>query len=133
MAEEPGYAVRFRLKIKNSAHKRKYGVRLDERDALLAAQGGKCTICQAEIAFDRTSQGAHIDHCHTTGKRRDVLCPLCNLMLGHAQDQPERLEEGAAYLRRHAAAQVQYAPVRLNTTHGYLPDDRIAYTLGPAR
>jgi Recombination endonuclease VII len=40
-----------------------------------------------------------LDHAHDTGKYRGPLCFHCNLALGHAHDDPGRLEALAAYLR----------------------------------
>lgn len=58
---------------------------------LKADQGGKCAICPNGLAYA-------VDHCHTTGKVRGYLCSHCNLMLGHAQDNPEVLRRAAQYL-----------------------------------
>ena len=42
----------------------------------------------------------HLDHDHKTGMMRGWLCRFCNSMLGFGKDSPERLELGAAYLKR---------------------------------
>lgn len=39
-----------------------------------------------------------IDHCHTTGKVRGVLCDPCNVGLGHFRDDIERLKNAINYL-----------------------------------
>ena len=55
--------------------------------ALLARQQGKCFICglrQAEIEEKHHApvhRTLHIDHCHTTGMIRGLLCGLCNSTL----------------------------------------------------
>ena len=77
---------------------KKYGITVEQYDALLAAQGGHCALCPA------TEPGAgrkrwNIDHDHVTGKVRGLLCHFCNLLLGHAHDDPELLERAAVYLR----------------------------------
>lgn len=41
-----------------------------------------------------------IEHDHATKEFRGFTCQGCNLMLGHAQDDPERLLAGVVYLRR---------------------------------
>ena len=59
--------------------KKTYGVTLEEKEAMLAAQGG-CAIC----GITESKQWA-MDHCHETGKVRGVLCPACNCTLGHVE------------------------------------------------
>jgi hypothetical protein len=76
-----------------------YGMSLEDRDAMLDAQGGRCAICANETP--KSGKGWHIDHCHATGKVRGILCRACNIALGLADDSPERLRAMAAYLERH--------------------------------
>ena len=73
--------------------KRKYSITQKQYEALLAEQNGECEICKKKQvrAFD-------VDHCHTTGKVRGLLCTSCNRMLGHAHDNAERLIAASAYL-----------------------------------
>jgi hypothetical protein len=40
------------------------------------------------------------DHDHLTGRFRGFVCGNCNSAMGHAGDDPARLEAMAAYLRR---------------------------------
>lgn len=40
----------------------------------------------------------HYDHCHAKGHFRGWLCRSCNLILGHADDDPEILLKLSAYL-----------------------------------
>lgn len=42
-----------------------------------------------------------IDHCHTSGKVRGLLCSQCNTILGMAQDNPAVLQGLIAYLATH--------------------------------
>jgi hypothetical protein len=51
-----------------------------------------CAICGA-------AENLGIDHCHTTGAIRGVLCGHCNSTLGFARDSPEILLSAAAYLK----------------------------------
>lgn len=53
-----------------------YGITQGEYRMMYTAQEGKCKIC---AAHKRT---LCVDHCHTTGKVRGLLCHRCNLMLG---------------------------------------------------
>jgi hypothetical protein len=56
-------------------------------------QGGGCAIC-------RRHKRLLIDHNHTTGAFRALLCSSCNTALGLLQDSPEILQEAIAYLNR---------------------------------
>ena len=84
--------------VRKSNLKRKYGISLEQYDAMLAAQDHGCAICAGQSAGGRRLA---VDHCHTTGKVRSLLCQDCNLALGYIKDDPEHAERLAAYLRRH--------------------------------
>lgn len=77
----------------------KYRITTADYDALLLKQGGVCAICKGT---DRDSRDnlMPVDHCHTTGAVRGILCGRCNLGLGMFGDRPEVLDRAAAYLRR---------------------------------
>jgi len=90
-------ANRARLNAQGRAkyYRSKYGLTLEERDALLAGQGGVCKLCsRVEVA----KRGWAVDHCHRTGKVRGLLCQACNLVLGHARDDAALLRRMADYL-----------------------------------
>lgn len=76
---------------------------LDDARNKIAKQDHKCPICQDFIDLDSPGinglNKAHVDHCHDTGKIRDMLCRECNWMLGNGKDSPERLLAGADYLK----------------------------------
>lgn len=75
---------------------RLYKITLAEYDALLAAQGGVCAICEGPPAV---RDNFHVDHEHATGVVRGLLCHHCNIAIGGLKDSPELLEKAAAYLR----------------------------------
>lgn len=72
----------------------KYGLRLEEFDAMMAQQGGTCAICGEPPNGEPLS----VDHCHATGQIRGLLCRGCNVGLGFFRDSVERLEQAARYL-----------------------------------
>lgn len=78
----------------------RYGMTLDEYREREDSQGGRCAICGDEPEGGRL----HVDHNHTTGAVRDLLCRPCNHALGNAKDDPDRLQAMIAYLQRHAQA-----------------------------
>lgn len=82
---------------KNRQLKHKYGITMDDYEALLAEQDCKCGVCGVDLS---TVKRSCIDHSHTTGKVRGVLCGHCNLGIGHLRDDPERLRAAIEYLER---------------------------------
>lgn len=83
---------------RNSMFKSKYGITVQQRDAMLAGQGGKCPMCLTEDPGDYN--GWCIDHCHASGKVRGILCRRCNLLLGYAGDNPQTLARAIQYLNQ---------------------------------
>jgi hypothetical protein len=81
--------------------KNRYGIALDEYEAMAQRANGKCPICKEPPpppfkAFD-------LDHDHETGKVRGLLCRPCNLALGGARDNPTILRALADYIEYHRA------------------------------
>jgi hypothetical protein len=73
--------------------KHTYGITEDELNLLYKKQGNKCAICN-------TNTKLVIDHCHTTGLVRGLLCSPCNIGLGHYNDDVSRLENAIKYLNK---------------------------------
>ena len=73
-----------------------YGLTAEAYTAMLQQQGGACAICRMP-----SKRRLAVDHCHTTGRVRGLLCHGCNLILGHAKDSAGVLQQAAAYLLRH--------------------------------
>lgn len=78
--------------------KRLYGITFEEYEQKLTEQNNSCEIC----GIDQIMLGhrLHVDHCHTTGKIRALLCRDCNTLLGRAKDDPGVLQKAAEYLQR---------------------------------
>lgn len=72
-----------------------YGLTVEQRDEMVARQGGKCAICQNVLG---TGKQRHIDHDHSTGRIRGILCSQCNRGLGIFKDDPTHLFSAIAYL-----------------------------------
>jgi len=75
-----------------------YGLSREDYARMLAEQGGMCAICKATEPGGR-SANFHIDHCHTTGKIRGLLCCRCNQGLGAFRDNVEILKAATEYLQ----------------------------------
>jgi hypothetical protein len=73
---------------------RRYDLSLHDYEVLFAEQDGKCAICSVDLE----AAGLHVDHDHTSGKVRGILCPPCNKGIGHLRDSPDVIIAAAAYL-----------------------------------
>jgi hypothetical protein len=83
--------------LKRESQWRSKGLRFTLKDfnRLFVEQDGKCAVCL-------TPTGAKIlkvDHDHSTGVVRGLLCDYCNRRLLIARNTPEILERAARYLR----------------------------------
>ncbi len=77
-----------------------YGITENEYNRMLCEQGSVCKLCS-----NPDPQGIRlaIDHNHSTGKVRDLLCGRCDKMIGLSLENPEILRAAADYLTTHAA------------------------------
>jgi Recombination endonuclease VII len=72
----------------------RYGITIEEYDAILAAQDGGCAICKGRRPYLLA-----VDHCHRTGNVRGLLCKLCNnRLLTSVRDDVSVLERAIDYL-----------------------------------
>lgn len=73
----------------------RYGLSREDYEALVAAQFGCCAIC------GERDKSLCVDHDHSTGKIRELLCSSCNLAISHLRDDPSRALAAHEYLNRH--------------------------------
>ena len=82
---------------------RTYGINADEYNARLESQKGVCAICGTDTPtenHDETRPNLYVDHCHTSGAVRGLLCSACNTGLGLFKDNHERLKAAIQYLTK---------------------------------
>lgn len=82
-------------RIQAYRRKHKYGLSEVQYNELVDKQDGRCAICNSQPA-----RPLFVDHCHKTGKVRGLLCHGCNILLGTAVDDIERLHAAINYLRK---------------------------------
>lgn len=75
----------------------KYGLTVEQWDEMYERQGGKCFICENEEA-------THVDHDHSTGDVRALLCHGCNAAIGLFKEDPDAMIAGAMYILMHQGA-----------------------------
>jgi hypothetical protein len=99
---EPIYIETEQTPLKaHGAYKNKeslYGITKQQFLQLAYEQGYRCAVC------DSSSEDAPyrlaIDHNHTTNEIRGLLCSNCNYGLGIMNDDADRLEKAAQYLKQ---------------------------------
>ena len=81
---------------KHNQLKKRYGISLEQYNEMFVKQEGKCAICKQHQMNFKVSLA--VDHCHTTGKVRGLLCASCNRALGYFRDSTENLKIALSYL-----------------------------------
>lgn len=81
--------------------KRNYNITVDDYNKLLEDNNHKCHICDGEgfTMAEHHSMKLAVDHCHTTGEVRGLLCHNCNRALGLFQDSVSNLKRAIDYLK----------------------------------
>lgn len=98
---------------------RLYGLTVTEYEAMRLAQGGKCLICdRPELISARwgTPVRLGVDHCHSTGVIRGLLCYDCNVAIARLGDDPTRIRKCAEYLEAPRESP-RYVPVKKAYRH----------------
>lgn len=72
--------------------RRSYRLTVREYKKLIEKSGGKCEICGAE-------KNLCVDHDHSDGRIRGVLCRKCNIGIGYFDDSIARMSKAIKYLR----------------------------------
>jgi hypothetical protein len=86
---------------------KKYRIRVPDYDRLLDLQHGRCAICGTNKKT--TSKNAApfcVDHCHSTGKVRGLLCVNCNAGIGSLKEDPAKFQSALNYLNLHLSTNV---------------------------
>lgn len=86
------------LRIRERQLKRKYNISLDDYKKMLLEQDNKCWTCSKK-AEDETGKGLVVDHNHSTGQVRGLLCSKCNTAIGLLQENPVILQKVSKYLQ----------------------------------
>jgi hypothetical protein len=89
---------------------RKYGISIEQLEALLRRQQDRCAICRRpwqECVLAKRSRyelrflhHLCVDHDHATGAVRGLLCNACNTAIGLLEEDRGRFLAAADYLDR---------------------------------
>lgn len=98
-AKDPAY--RRLVNLKNAL--RRYGLTPDELANMIATQGNRCAICgeSPDPNGIKAASRLHVDHDHSTGQVRQLLCNNCNRGIGYLKDDPVLVRAAADYIERH--------------------------------
>ena len=103
------FPVKNRIAYLRAGFEKRYGLTFEKYQDIYASQRGACAICgvalksQVEVAqrcggdIDKNNT-AHVDHCHTTGVVRGLLCSCCNTGIGQLKESPMILASAINYL-----------------------------------
>jgi hypothetical protein len=83
-------------RYQNSKLQSTYGISLAEYKEMEAAQNGRCMVCG-----EAPDGGFVVDHCHSTGKVRALLCKFCNIGLGCFFDRTDVLANAVEYIKKY--------------------------------
>lgn len=72
---------------------RKFNLTPEQYQTMVDNQDGVCAICK-----NTCTKSLAVDHDHTTGKVRGLLCNSCNRGLGYLKDSKVILENALRYL-----------------------------------
>ena len=73
---------------------------LDDYNKLYEEQRGCCCICKTRES--KLNKKLFVDHCHTTGKIRGLLCHHCNAAIGMLKDDIQIMYSAIKYIVKHA-------------------------------
>lgn len=97
--------VRNRNKQLNRGYqlKKRYNIEEQLYFELVEKQNNLCAICKQPETYQvkgKNIQPLSIDHDHSTGKIRGLLCRKCNMALGLFNDNILQLNKAIAYLKK---------------------------------
>ncbi len=82
----------------NHQREKTFGVSSAEYWVMYHTQDGRCGICRKRLRSDRYKAFC-VDHCHSTGKIRGLLCTNCNTAVGLLKDDPELMSQAARWVK----------------------------------
>ena len=76
----------------------RYDMTRNDMLAMHKAQNCKCALCEKDIEMFAGRDGGFVDHCHTTGKVRSILCNRCNTVVGGLENKEIDLQKLLEYI-----------------------------------
>jgi hypothetical protein len=95
---DPTFQANQTAKIEANFLRKKYGIEPEDYQYLLVLQDGRCAICRSLPEDNGHTDKLFLDHNHTSGATRQLLCQRCNTGIGMLKDNPALLRLAADYL-----------------------------------
>lgn len=80
---------------------RSYGLTEDDLVSRLDSQKGCCEICGDSLVYPDSKRFYTVDHNHTTGEVRGLLCNECNLAIGNLKEDKNIFLSAIKYLEKY--------------------------------
>lgn len=89
-------------KIKHTKLMQTYGISFAEYNVILASQNGVCAVCEREERAIWRGQKTRlaVDHDHSTGAVRGLLCQKCNRALGLLEENVRHMARLIEYIEK---------------------------------
>lgn len=87
-------------KRREQEYLRKYNMTLNEWNSIFESQNFSCAICGTKN-FTGAGFKPHVDHNHSNGKIRGLLCADCNHGIGKLKEDISILYKAIEYLKKH--------------------------------
>lgn len=80
----------------------RYGLSYEEYLEMVKSQNAACYLCgTVPKPIEGKRYSLEVDHNHTTGEVRKLLCRACNIAIGHLESKPsEWLNRAFDYIKR---------------------------------
>ena len=82
----------------------RYNLTPNQYNEMAKIQDYKCAICGIDVTENIRAEkqiALSVDHNHTTGALRELLCMKCNYGLGYFRDNADILSKASAYITKH--------------------------------
>lgn len=95
-----GERCSFHYMVKHLEYRCKKYKNFEPKDFLnlMFMQKDSCAVCDKPFSWQDPSK-IHIDHCHTTGNVRGLLCHGCNIGIGMLKESEDNFLRAIEYLK----------------------------------
>ena len=89
-----------------------HGISADDYEKMFLSQGGVCAVCKNPPTGKGIEVHLHVDHDHSSGSVRGLLCGRCNKALGLLKDNPDSIMALYLYLESYLQLRDGKAPTK---------------------